>query len=127
VTQLWRAALLLVNTQEKRSRQAGAADEAGEPTEDDVERWKRRYRAAVRRLKEAGVATRRDEAAGALEYVALRSRWHHPVMRAMQMMEYSVEQIDPMAQRPESSDEREPFAQRRHAFGPSTAFDPKRR
>jgi len=127
VTQLWRAALLLVNTQEKRSRQAGAADEARQPTEDDVARWNRRYHAAVRRLKEAGVATRQDEAEGAREYVALRSRWHHPVMRAMQMMEYSVEQIDPMAQRPESSDEREQFAQRRHAFGPSTAFDSKRR
>jgi hypothetical protein len=38
-----------------------------------------------------------------------------------------VEQIDPMAHHPESSDERPPFAQRRHAFGSSTAFDPKRR
>ncbi|HEX5970351.1 MAG TPA: hypothetical protein VFY85_00380 [Gemmatimonadaceae bacterium] len=127
VTQLWRAALLLVNTQEKRSRQAGAADDAGTPTADDIARWGRRYHAAVRRLREAGVATRSDDAEGARDYVALRARWHHPVMRAMQMMEYSVDQIDPMAQHPESSDARQPFAERRHAFGPSTAFDPKRR
>jgi hypothetical protein len=127
VSQLWRAALLLANTQEKRSRQAGAADEAGEPTAEDVGRWQRRYFAAVRRLREAGIATRPDDAAGAANYVALRSQWQRQLMRAMQMMEYSADEIDPMAHDPESSDRRAPFAERRHAFGESTAFDPKRR
>lgn len=127
VTQLWRSALLLAATQEKRSRQAGAADEAGTPSEDDIDRWQRRYHAAIRRLREAGVATTSDVAAGAENYVELRSRWHHPLMRAMQMMGYDADKIDPMGQHPESSDERIAFAARRHGFGPSTAFDPKRR
>jgi muconolactone delta-isomerase len=127
VTQLWRSALLLVDTQEKRSRQVGAADEAARPTADDVDRWQRRYYAAVQRLREAGVATVPDAAAGAANYVALRSRWHHQLMRAMQMMGYSVDEIDPIGQHPASSHEREPFTTRRHAFGSSSAFDPKRR
>ncbi|HET9683228.1 MAG TPA: hypothetical protein VFP15_03945 [Gemmatimonadaceae bacterium] len=127
VTQLWRSALLLASSQEKKSRQAGAADEARQPSAEDIERWSRRYRAAVRRLRDAGVATTDDEAAGAANYVALRSRWHLQLMRAMQMMAYSPEEIDPMAHCPESSDARAPFAVRRHAFGPSTAFDPKGR
>ena len=127
VTQLWRSALLLANTQEKRSRQAGAADEAKAPTAEDIARWQRRYHAAVRRLREAGVATTSDDAAGAANYVELRSRWHFQLMRAMQMMGYAADEIDPMGQQPGSSDGRMAFAQRRHAFGPSTAFDPKRR
>ena len=127
VTQLWRSALLLANTQEKRSRQAGAADDADAPSAEDAERWRRRYRAAVRRLREAGVATMPDEAAGAENYVALRSRWYRQLMRAMQLMEYSADEIDPMVQHPEESEMRQPFAERRHVFGPSTAFDPKRR
>lgn len=127
VTELWRSALLLADTQEKLSRKAGAAGEAPPPTADDIARWTRRFGAAVRRLREVGVATMADETAGAANYVALRSRWHHPLMRALQMMGYSVGQIDPMAQHPESSDARAPFAARRHEFGPSTAFDPQRR
>ena len=77
VTQLWRSALLLAMTQEKKSRQAGAADEAGPPSADDMDRWRRRYRAAVRRLREAGVATHRRRGAGADELRALRSQWQH--------------------------------------------------
>jgi muconolactone delta-isomerase len=127
VTQLWRSALLLVDTQEKRSRQVGAADEAAGPDATDVDRWKRRYHAAVRRLREAGIATTPDEAAGAANYVALRSQWQHQLMRAMQMMGYTAEEIDPIAQHPESSAEREPFVARRHGFGSSSAFDPQRR
>jgi len=127
VTQLWRSALLLADTQEKRSRQTGEAEEAPPPTADDVDRWRRRYHAAVRRLREAGVATTTDDAAGAANYVELRSRWHHSLMRAMQMMGYVADEIDPMGQDPESSDARMPFAQRRHVFGPSSAFDPKQR
>ena len=123
VTQLWRSALLLASTQEKKSRKAGAAEEAREPTADDIDRWKRRYHAAVRRLREAGIATTTDEAAGAENYVALRTRWHQHLMRAMQMMSYSREEMDPMGQHPESSDRRAPFAERRHAFGASKAFD----
>lgn len=127
VTQLWRAALLLASSQEKKSRQAGAAEEAPRPSAEDVDRWNRRYRAAVRRLRDAGVATTDDEAAGAANYVALRSRWQQQLLRAMQLMAYSPEEIDPTAYCPESSDERAPFAVRRHAFGPSTAFDPEER
>lgn len=127
VTQLWRSALLLANTQEKRSRQVGAADDASKPSAEDVDRWRRRYHAAVRRLREAGVSTTADDGAGAASYVDLRSQWQRPIMRAMQMMGYEADEIDPMAHHPEASDERQPFAQRRHAFGPSTAFDPARR
>lgn len=127
VTQLWRAALLLASSQEKKSRQAGAADEAPTPSAEDIDRWTRRYHAAVRRLRDAGVATTDDETAGAANYVALRSRWQQQLLRAMQMMSYSPEEIDPMSHCPESSDERAPFSVRRHAFGPSTAFDPAER
>jgi len=127
VTQLWRSALLLATTQEKKSRIAGAADEAHPPTEEDVKRWHRRYRAAVRRLREAGVATTEDEDKGADEYVTFRSQWDFQLMRAMQLMGYSPEEIDPTAHHPEMSDERSPFAERRDVLEASSAFDPKRR
>jgi hypothetical protein len=123
VTQLWRAALLLAETQERKSRKAGAAEDARQPTQDDLERWKRRYHAAVRRIREAGMATATDAATGAKQYVALRRQWHHQLMRAMQMMGYSAEEIDPMAQHPEASDGRWPFAQRLHTLEPSSASD----
>jgi hypothetical protein len=127
VTQLWRSALLLADTQEKKSRLAGAAGEAEPPSADEVDHWRRRYHAAVRRLREAGVATTDDDAAGAANYVALRSQWQRPLMRALQLMGYSAEEIDPTAGHPEASDQRAPFAQRRHAFESSSAFDPERR
>lgn len=126
VTQLWRSALLLATTQERKSRKAGAADHAHPPTANDIDRWNRRFHAAVRRLREAGVATVDDEVAGAANYVRLRSQWHHQLMRAMQMMGYSADEMDPMGQHPEASDRRAPFAERRHAFGASKAFDPQR-
>jgi hypothetical protein len=127
VTQLWRSALLLATTQEKKSRMAGAAEEAKPPSAEDDERWRRRYYAAVRRLREAGIATAEDEGKGADEYVTFRSQWHLQLMRAMQLMGYTAEEIDPTAHHPEMSDERSPFAERRDVLEASSAFDPKRR
>lgn len=120
--QLWRSALLLGTLQEQKSRKAGAANDAALPSEEDAARWRRRYRAAVQRMGEAGIRTTSDSEAGATRYVSLRTHWDERLKRAMQLMGYTADEIDPMGQHPERGDERRPFAERLTSFGPSRTF-----
>ena len=75
VTHLQRASLALVETLADVFLPDGVPDLAVEPDADDLERWRQRYRAAIARLREAGIATRADEEGGAEEYLRLRARW----------------------------------------------------
>lgn len=64
------------------------------PDERTTERWRRRYSAALPRLREAGIKTVADERAGADAYVSLRSRWDHFIARLAPLMVYPPEEID---------------------------------
>lgn len=71
-TQLWRACMLLLTTLAENFL-PGAASEK-QPDDQTRERWHRRYQAALRRFKQAGIETIADETAGFEIYVSLRSR-----------------------------------------------------
>ena len=85
--------------------------------EQTRERWRRRYFAAVRRLKQAGIETVADERAGAEIYVSLRAEWYGFVTSLAPLMAYEIEEIDPAGDAPESSDERQDFKARAHSVG----------
>jgi hypothetical protein len=94
VIALRHAAELLVNTLQqtflpKRS------PESQQPDENDVEVWRRRYFAALGQLREAGLETRTDEAAGAGEYVDMRREWDPYVRTLAPAMGFKMEEIDP--------------------------------
>ena len=82
------------------------------------ERWLRRYRAAVRRLKDAGIPTLPDEESGFRIYAALRSQWEPDANRLAQAMLYDPTELDPAGTRPqEATDERPDFRARLHSAG----------
>jgi hypothetical protein len=73
---------------------------AGTPSIDDptaavADGWRRRYRAAVGHLREAGITVTSDEVAGADRYVALRGQWDPYVAAFARYMEFAKDTIDP--------------------------------
>ena len=93
VSQLARASLRLLTTLEETFL-GGAPDQLGLPDAATQERWRRRYSAALHRLREAGIATTADEAAGAEHYVKLRAGWNGHIERLAPAMGYDREEID---------------------------------
>lgn len=80
-----------------------------EPTAIDpvaAERWRARYYAALRRLREAGIKTIADEEEGAASYVALRLRWNYLIAELAPRLGYSMAEIDPEGSHPGASDDR---------------------
>jgi hypothetical protein len=69
-----------------------------EETPDPVleEQWRRRYFAALERLRSAGITTVADEQAGADRYVCLRARWDHHLRSLVPFMGYRMAEIDPV-------------------------------
>jgi hypothetical protein len=76
-------------------------DDNGEVDGPTRERWRLRYRLALKRLREGGIRTVRDERAGAEMYIALRAQWEHDIAALAPMMDYAMEEIDPAGTRPE--------------------------
>lgn len=58
-------------------------------------RWRARYAAAIDRLRDAGITTVEDPAAGADEYVRLRARWDHLPTAFAEFMAYPPDAVDP--------------------------------
>jgi hypothetical protein len=58
------------------------------PSAEEAAMWRERYTAAVDRLNAAGLHVRTDAAAGADEYVALRTEWHRSVQELAVLMLY---------------------------------------
>lgn len=92
IERLGRASWLLLTTVE-RAILGHAANPTAAPA--DAERSRRRYRAALRRLDEAGLPIVVDESAGADAYAALRAGWAPHVRVAAEAMGYDVGAIDP--------------------------------
>lgn len=111
---LWRGALILATSLEDNFHPSGAAERT-EPDAATRDRWNRRYAAAVRRLRQAGIATRGDEDTGAEIYATLRACWDPHISQLAPQMAYKVDEIDPACSHPEASDARPPFRDRRHA------------
>lgn len=61
------------------------------------ERWAQRYQHALRRLREAGIATRADADVGVREYAELRARWQPGLDALMEALGWTASDADPAA------------------------------
>lgn len=91
---LWEASMMLVTTLENTFLPNGAPREDAQPDEQTQERWRARYRAALRRLRDAGVQTTSDPIAGAEAYISCRMQWDHHIVNLAPSMAYDMGEID---------------------------------
>lgn len=117
VTQLWRACLHLITGLAETFIPDDRPSPDEQPDQETQERWRRRYQAALRRMRQAGIETVEDEHAGADEYVELRSHWHSHVNALAPALAYTIEEIDTEGANPEASDHRLDFRGRRRSAG----------
>ena len=94
VEHLWRGSMLTLETITDTFLN-GARRSSKSPETCVQEVWRRRYFAALRRLRQAGIQTTEDERAGADIYVDLRSHWHEYISTLAPRLGYSMDEIDP--------------------------------
>jgi hypothetical protein len=58
------------------------------------ERWQQRYGQALLRLREAGIATRADQEAGAREYLELRAQWEPGIEALASAHAFRIDEVD---------------------------------
>jgi hypothetical protein len=85
-----------------------------QPDEQTRERWRRRYRAALQRFRQAGIEIIADETAGFEIYVSLRVQWDDLIASLAPLLAYEMEEVDPAGSRPEFN-ERQDFRARSHS------------
>lgn len=95
VNGLWRSSMLLVTTLEATFLPGGVPDAQEPPDEPTRDRWRRRYAAAVERLRQSGIQTATDEQAGAATYVSLRAQWDRRIAALAPSMAYGPDEVDP--------------------------------
>jgi hypothetical protein len=96
----------------------GEVSDSGDPPDPaTAARWRRRYAAGLRRLRQAGIRTVSDERAGAEIYVSLRARWDRHIRTLAPALDYRLEEIDPASADPESADRRPEFCARLPSVG----------
>jgi hypothetical protein len=94
VAQLWEASMMLVTTLENTFLPHGAPDREAQPDQQTRDRWRARYRAALHRLRQAGIQVTADGQGGADAYIACRRRWDHHIRNLAPSMAYNMEEID---------------------------------
>lgn len=104
VITLREAATLLINTLEETFLPKRAAREQA-PDQAEMMRWRLRYFAALRRLQDAGIETRTDEHAGALEYAEMRRKWNCYIRTLAPAMGFGIDEVDPALTEIRSRDE----------------------
>jgi hypothetical protein len=114
VAQCWRAAMLLVGMLEEVFLPGKPAQGRSPADAGARERWRARYMAALERMRQAGIKTIADHAAGFETYVSLRERWDGHIARLRASMLYEAEEIDAPTYRPEAVRARPPFERRLH-------------
>lgn len=60
---------------------------------EESSRWRKRYEQTLRRLRQSGIETRRDEAAGWDEYRAKREEWESPLKRLADYLGYDWDEV----------------------------------
>jgi hypothetical protein len=94
-----------------------------EPDEATKELWRRRYRAACERLRQAGIQTMADQRAGEDVYINLRARWHRYIEVFAEHMMHSLDVIDPIGSCPEETQRRPESQHRLRAVGDANERD----
>jgi hypothetical protein len=90
VTDLWRGALKELHTLAKDLLPKDE-DLDSLPEPKIVERWRKRYDDAVKRLNAAKIKTKQD---GVEDYIALRKQWHQYVYKLAPKFAYDMNEID---------------------------------
>jgi hypothetical protein len=117
VTQLWRGCLILTTNLAETFLPDGLPSGENRPDERTREFWRRRYHAAVRRLRQAGIRVTRDSNAGAENYIALRSHWQPHIEHLTPALGFTMEEVDPAGSDPGSAARRADFRHRLHSVG----------
>jgi hypothetical protein len=94
IARLWEASMMLVITLENTFLPSGAPHRDAQPDEETRDRWRARYRAALLRLRQAGIQTTGDPTAGAEAYISCRMQWDHHIANLAPSMAYSMGEID---------------------------------
>jgi hypothetical protein len=119
VSQLWRASMrLLVELSDAFLPGGDPGSPAPHlPDEPILHRWRERYFAALRRMRNAGIHTVHDEERALDTYIELRNRFDHYVVALTQHMAFDLKTIDPVTMDPALSDRRRDFAKRLRDVG----------
>jgi hypothetical protein len=117
LAQLWRASMILVTRLAEAFIPGDLPDPSKQPNEETRERWRRRYFAGLRRLREAGLQTVMDEQSGAELYLTLRARWDGHIKALAPALAYGIEEVDPAGCYPESIEQRPEFRARLRSPG----------
>lgn len=118
VTQLWRGTMHMVTLLSESFLPDGMPDPSDyEPDDQTIDRWRRRYRMALRRFGQAQIRTIADEDHGAEVYIELRRRWDRYVIALARHMAHDMETIDPASHDPEHVIERQDFRARLRSAG----------
>jgi hypothetical protein len=91
VTQIWAGCVLLLSMLTATFFDTPPSDCGVDDRARDE--WRRRYAAALSRLRDAGIHTTRDERAGAEAYVAMRTRWEPTLAALAPKMAYTMDEI----------------------------------
>jgi hypothetical protein len=118
VAQIWRGTMHMLTLLSESFLPGGMPQPNDcEPNEQTLDRWRRRYHAALVRFRQAGIRTIRDEQAGAENYINLRSRWDRFVTVLAHHMAHDMATIDPAGHDPQGIAEREDFRARLRSAG----------
>jgi hypothetical protein len=115
VTQIWNSAMRTVVELSVVFLPAGIPQD--EPDAATIDRWRRRYRAGVERLRLAGIATASDARAGEEVYVNTRARWDRYVAVFAEHLMHDLDVVDPAGTHPEEAAERPEIRQGLRAVG----------
>jgi hypothetical protein len=90
----------------------------GGPDAATSDRWRRRYHAGLRRLRQAGLRTIADERQGFEIYVSLPVKWDRLVAALAEFLAVDAHSADPVGTDPQSATDRLDFATARlHSAG----------
>jgi hypothetical protein len=93
VEMMARGPLLLLETLGDRFH-AVRQNPGAQPDDEEQERWRARFAAAVARLQQAGIRTVADERAGAARYLQLRAEWQTYITALAPVMAFDMKDVD---------------------------------
>ncbi len=119
ISQLWRGAMRLLVELSDAFLPDGDPGSPPPVAPDPLvlDRWRARYAAALRRMRQAGIQTIADEEQAVDTYLELRARWDHYIIALATHMAFDPKVIDPVTANPATSDRRRDFTARLRDVG----------